>query len=50
MFSKQCQFKPSEIEIIWDESFPAQKFPEQFLKSWANMPDRILFIYFESKQ
>ena len=30
MFSKQCQFKPSEIEIIWDESFPAQKFPEQF--------------------
>ena len=30
MFSKQCQFKPNEIEIIWDESFPAQKFPEQF--------------------
>ena len=42
MFSKQCQFKPSEIEIIWDESFPAQKFPEKFLKYWANMSDRIL--------
>jgi len=28
VFSKQCQFEANDIEIIWDESFPAQKFPQ----------------------
>lgn len=28
VFSKHCQFKAEDIEIIWDESFPAQKFPQ----------------------
>ncbi|CAG5099023.1 Oidioi.mRNA.OKI2018_I69.XSR.g16181.t1.cds [Oikopleura dioica] len=25
---KKCEFKKSDIDIVWDESFPSQKFPQ----------------------